>query len=57
MNNSDDKIVKTKYHHDLIAEISKIKTELPSLSKDSKGLIDKKEGSKASFTAGQALMR
>lgn len=35
----------------------KIKTDPHNLSKDPKGLNDKKEGSKASFTAGQALMR
>lgn len=52
MNTAEDKIAKTKYHTDLIAELAKTKAEP---QQNSKGLADRKAGSKASFTAGQAL--
>ena len=53
MNTAEDKIAKTKYHTELVAELPKMKAE--SLHQNSKGLADRKAGSKASFTAGQAL--
>lgn len=63
LNAPDDKLTKTKYHTDLLAEI-KAKTETGShggggnLGKGGPmgiGGQERREGSKASFTAGQAL--
>lgn len=50
MNSGDEKLTKSKFSIDILAEISK----MSSHSKDLKGHSDKK-GSKTSFTAGQVL--
>jgi hypothetical protein len=60
-NTADDKIAKTKYHTDILNEIAKLREELRhgggnyNNSKDLGNNKDKKETSKTSFTAGQAL--
>lgn len=61
-NTADDKLTKTKYHADILNEIAKLREELRhggtsnnNSSRDLGNNKDKKETSKTSFTAGQAL--
>jgi hypothetical protein len=58
LNASDDKLAKTKYHNDLLAEVSRLKADSGGNGGGGtamKGTAERREGSKASFTAGQAL--
>lgn len=56
LNANDEKLSKTKYHTDLVAEIAKAKAEAGGgQGIKGGGHGEKRETSKASFTAGQAL--